>query len=171
MTTPQPDSPAPAKIEQWHVKWYAHDEKMRADMRSVGMNAEADTQALSSDGERLVYNADGNVVCRVDPTKTFKRGKGHEHADAARDARASLLASAPSLYAYAKAVQIRKALSDALIDELTADSRKPSDASNAASEAFQSHLAAMGWDRKQFAGDFLETYRAAALAQAEGRNP
>jgi len=84
---------------------------------------------------------------------------------------ARLIAAAPSLYAYAKAVQIRKALSDALIDELTADSRKPSDASNAASEAFQSHLAAMGWDRKQFAGDFLETYRAAALAQAEGRNP
>jgi hypothetical protein len=154
MTTPQPDSPAPAKIEQWHVKWYAHDEKMRADMRSVGMNAEADTQALSSDGERLVYNADGNVVCRVDPTKTFKRGKGHEHADAARDARASLLASAPSLYAYAKAQDLFER-----------------GMGNDDFGAFLNHLRSLGWDGTSGSGSFLHSLRAAALAQAEGRNP
>ncbi len=111
-------------------------------------------------GERHVASAGGHTSNR-----------DSERVVSENIANARLIAASPSLYAYAKAVQIRKALSDALIDELTADSRKPSDASNAASEAFQSHLAAMGWDRKQFAGDFLETYRAAALAQAEGRNP
>jgi hypothetical protein len=120
-----------------------------------------------------VYTRDGGLIATVYDGHNYAEEIAGErtHDTVTAVSNAHIVAGSPSLYAYAKAVQIRKALSDALIDELTADSRKPSDASNAASEAFQSHLAAMGWDRKQFAGDFLETYRAAALAQAEGRNP
>ena len=66
-----------------------------------------------------------------------------------------------SLHAYAKAEELRAALMN--------QTGKAFGDTDAAAEAYRKQLASMGWDRIQFASDFLATYRAAALAKAGGQ--
>ncbi len=68
---------------------------------------------------------------------------------------ARLIAAAPSLCAYAKAEQLVRG-GHAMTAKHIA--------------AIESQLVAMGWDQQTTPYEFIETYRAAALAQAEGRN-
>lgn len=79
------------------------------------------------------------------------------------EANANLFAAAPSLYAYAKAVDLR--------DAWDAEEHKPDNAHGAwvALEAFLSFLRTMGWDNSTTFAEFLRTYLAAALAKAEGK--
>ena len=72
-----------------------------------------------------------------------------------------LVKSAPSLYAYAKAFELLHAWINVPDDEDDAP----------ALDKYSQHLVSMGMGVSEDADEFLETYRAAALAQAEGRNP
>lgn len=76
------------------------------------------------------------------------------------EANANLFAASARLYAYAKAVELRDAWIE-MDDDETDSGRK----------AYHAHLLSMGWNESEFLSNFLATYRAAALAQAEGRNP
>jgi hypothetical protein len=65
-----------------------------------------------------------------------------------------------SLYAYAKAFELLHAWINVPDDEDDAP----------ALDKYSQHLVSMGMGVSEDADEFLETYRAAALAQAEGRN-
>jgi hypothetical protein len=82
--------------------------------------------------------------------------------DSAEDAtkRAHVAAAADALYAYAKAESLLEQLADADTDNVTA-----------LRQAYREHVRSMGWNGEGHIDAFLRTYRAAALAQAEGRNP
>lgn len=79
----------------WEYRRWAQDDSTIAKMREVGMEP---TERMGNNGERYITDSEG-VVCAVYATTTPKRGKGHDHADDARDKRAHLIAAAPDLLA------------------------------------------------------------------------
>lgn len=85
----------------WTFKEFLVDEKMRAEMREVGMAEDkVNARFINNDGVVPVTFGDG-AVCSVHCRVNFKRGKGHQTIDdAERDANARLIASAPTMFAY-----------------------------------------------------------------------
>lgn len=76
------------------------------------------------------------------------------------EADARVLAAAKRLYAYAKAEALFFAWMTAIGE----------DEYEAAQNAYMEHVVSLGWHDGSDAGGFLNKLRAAALAQAEGRN-
>lgn len=71
-------------------------------------------------------------------------------------------AACPSLYAYAKALELRDEW-----DDVRAADGAPEATQQLAS--FERQLESMGWHPGNASATFLNNYRAAALAQAEGK--
>lgn len=112
------------------------------------------------------HHRDRPIVDDAGDTIALIRGDGV--VDSIRDGNANLVKSAPSLYAYAKAEALRKELANAVLAELDENTNVAPGTGDAAERVYRSHLATMGWDGKEYPSDFLVTYRATALALAEG---
>ena len=116
--------------------------------------ASNEADELRDDIYRVDVYSDGSPKGSRLPAQVY----GRTAAEALR--RGKLIAATPSLYAYARADELLSKFEWAEIE---------SEKGRVAKGEFEAQLRSMGWDGDGSRLAFLQTYRAAALAKAEGK--